>query len=50
MIRFDNISKRYESGLEALSRVSFEMSEGEMAFLTGPSGAVSYTHLRAHET
>ncbi len=46
MIRFDNISKRYESGLEALSRVSFEMSEGEMAFLTGPSGAGKSTLLK----
>ena len=46
MIRFDNISKRYKSGLEALSRVSFEMSEGEMAFLTGPSGAGKSTLLK----
>ena len=46
MIRFDNISKRYESGLEALSRVSFEMSEGEMAFLTGSSGAGKSTLLK----
>ena len=46
MIRIDNISKRYESGLEALSRVSFEMSEGEMAFLTGPSGAGKSTLLK----
>ena len=46
MIRFDNISKRYESGLEALSRVSFEMGEGEMAFLTGPSGAGKSTLLK----
>ena len=46
MIRFDNISKRYESGLEALSRVSFEMGEGDMAFLTGPSGAGKSTLLK----
>ena len=39
MIRFDNVSKRYESGLEALKRVNFELEAGEMAFLTGPSGA-----------
>ena len=39
MIRFDNISKRYPSGLDALKRVNFELEAGEMAFLTGPSGA-----------
>jgi cell division transport system ATP-binding protein len=46
MIRFDNISKRYESGIEAISRLSFEMREGEMAFLTGPSGAGKSTLLK----
>ena len=54
MIRFDNLSKRYPGGFEALKNVSFEMEAGEMAFLTGHSGAgkstllkmpVSYTHL-----
>ena len=29
MIRFDNISKRYPSGLEALKRVNFELEAGE---------------------
>ena len=46
MIRFDNISKRYPSGLEALKRVSFELEAGEMAFLTGPSGAGKSTLLK----
>ena len=46
MIRFDNVTKRYESGLEALSRVSFELDVGEMAFLTGPSGAGKSTLLK----
>ena len=39
MIRFDNLSKRYTGGFEALRNVSFEMDSGEMAFLTGHSGA-----------
>ncbi len=39
MIRFDNLSKRYPGGFEALKNVSFEMGAGEMAFLTGHSGA-----------
>lgn len=46
MIRFDNISKRYPSGLEALKRVNFELEAGEMAFLTGPSGAGKSTLLK----
>jgi len=46
MIRFDNVSKRYESGLEALKRVNFELEAGEMAFLTGPSGAGKSTLLK----
>ena len=46
MIRFDNVSKRYPSGYEALKRVSFELSQGEMAFLTGHSGAGKSTLLK----
>jgi cell division transport system ATP-binding protein len=39
MIRFDRVTKRYPNGREALSELSFELAEGEMAFLTGRSGA-----------
>ena len=39
MIRFVNASKRYSSGFDALQNVSFHMEAGEMAFLTGHSGA-----------
>ena len=39
MIQFDNVSKRYPGGHEALSGVSFQIGAGEMAFLTGHSGA-----------
>lgn len=39
MIRFVNASKRYSSGFDALKNVSFHMAPGEMAFLTGHSGA-----------
>ena len=39
MIRFINASKRYSSGFDALQNVSFHMAPGEMAFLTGHSGA-----------
>ena len=39
MIKFDRVSKRYDDGKDALSQVSFELQQGEMAFLTGRSGA-----------
>ncbi len=39
MIRFVNASKRYSSGFDALQNVNFHMMPGEMAFLTGHSGA-----------
>jgi cell division transport system ATP-binding protein len=39
MIQFDTVSKRYPSGFEALTQVSYRLEPGEMAFLTGHSGA-----------
>lgn len=46
MIEFDNLSKRYEGGFEALRNISFQMESGEMAFLTGRSGAGKSTLLK----
>lgn len=46
MIRFDNVSKRYPGGHEALSNVSFHLDRGKMAFLTGHSGAGKSTLLK----
>ncbi|MDX1490963.1 MAG: cell division ATP-binding protein FtsE [Pseudohongiellaceae bacterium] len=46
MIKFDNVSKRYPSGHQALSQVDFELADGEMAFLTGRSGAGKSTLLK----
>lgn len=46
MIRFENVGKRYWSGHEALTDVSFDIDPGEMVFLTGRSGAGKSTVLR----
>lgn len=46
MIRFDQVSKRYGSGQEALRGVSLSLQRGEMAFLTGHSGAGKSTLLK----
>ncbi|NNJ98577.1 MAG: cell division ATP-binding protein FtsE [Gammaproteobacteria bacterium] len=46
MIRFDNISKRYPGGFEALSSASFHLPRGSFAYLTGHSGAGKSTLLK----
>ena len=46
MLSFDNVSKRYPTGHEALRGVSFHLDAGEMVFLTGHSGAGKSTLLK----
>ncbi|MGB9429501.1 MAG: cell division ATP-binding protein FtsE [Gammaproteobacteria bacterium] len=46
MIQFNEVSKRYAGGNEALAGVSFSVAQGEMVFLTGPSGAGKSTLLK----
>jgi cell division transport system ATP-binding protein len=46
MISFQRVHKRYPNGREALSEVSFDLASGEMAFLTGHSGAGKSTVLK----
>lgn len=46
MIKFEHVTKRYPGGLTALQDVGFEITPGEMVFLTGHSGAGKSTLLR----
>jgi cell division transport system ATP-binding protein len=46
LIRFEQVVKRYPGGREALSGVDLDMQDGEMAFLTGRSGAGKSTMLK----
>ena len=46
MIQFDNLSKRYAGGFEALKGINLNVNAGELAFLTGHSGAGKSTLLK----
>lgn len=46
MIRFEQVSKTYRGGHQALQKVNFHIQAGEMAFLTGHSGAGKSTLLK----
>lgn len=46
MIQFDNVTMRYDTGHEALRRVSFQIERNDMVFLTGHSGAGKSTLLK----
>tara|TARA_R110002167_G_scaffold118143_8_gene294546 strand:- start:27678 stop:28373 length:696 start_codon:yes stop_codon:yes gene_type:complete len=46
MIKFAQVSKTYAGGQQALRKVDFHIEPGEMAFLTGHSGAGKSTILK----
>lgn len=46
MIRFQQVSKAYRGGRQALQKVDFHLQPAEMAFLTGHSGAGKSTLLK----
>ncbi|MGB9780518.1 cell division ATP-binding protein FtsE [Caldanaerobacter sp.] len=46
MIKFINVSKKYEKGVIALSNINFEIESGEFVFIVGPSGAGKSTLIK----
>ncbi|WP_269531126.1 cell division ATP-binding protein FtsE [Chitinimonas sp. BJYL2] len=46
MIQFNQVTKRYPGGYEALKNLSFQIETGELVFLAGHSGAGKSTLLR----
>lgn len=46
MITFNQVTKRYPGGLQALTEVSLEIAQNELVFLTGHSGAGKSTLLK----
>lgn len=46
MITFDNVSKKYPDGFEALKNLTFEVNQGELFVLIGPSGSGKTTTMK----
>jgi len=46
VLKFENVSKKYSTGKNALDEISFHITEGEFVFLVGPSGAGKSTAIR----
>lgn len=46
MVQFTDVFKTYENGTKALKGVTFEIQDGEFAFLVGPSGSGKTTIIK----
>ncbi|MGM9570682.1 MAG: cell division ATP-binding protein FtsE, partial [bacterium] len=46
MIQMKDVSKIYDNGVEALSKVSIDIGKGEFIFVVGPSGAGKSTFIK----
>ena len=45
-VNFENVSKRFEDGFQAVSGLNLEVKDGEFLVLLGPSGCGKSTTLR----
>ena len=46
MITFENVTKKYATGVEAVHDVNLEIEKGEFAFIVGPSGCGKSTLMK----
>lgn len=46
MIKFENVSKVYDDGFQALKNINLEVKEGELLVLIGPSGSGKTTTMK----
>ena len=46
MLKFENVSKVYDGGFQAVKSVNFEIHEGELLVLIGPSGSGKSTTMK----
>ena len=46
MLKFENVSKVYDGGFQAVKSVNFEIKEGELLVLIGPSGSGKSTTMK----
>lgn len=46
MIKFENVTKMYDSGFQAVKSVDFEIKKGELLVLIGPSGSGKSTTMK----
>lgn len=46
MIRFDNVSKNYTNGVEALKNINMQIEDGEFVFVVGDSGSGKSTLIK----
>ena len=46
MLKFENVTKVYDGGFQAVKSVNFEIAEGELLVLIGPSGSGKSTTMK----